>query len=758
MYVRVWVRAKGERLHAKMALSHASRFEKNEQCKEYASVQRLLSDLDAKQSIPLLTDDTITLQERLLKQKEFISALHEEKDVECSSPVSEQKEKEYKTTDATSSSLETWLDEFLTSNPDARKNLDGTRALIRVSELSASKWPSTLPKRGYNNTKYSNDYSSSRQEMAPKKVLPSKYFLTPMFAGKSDHHMFSRALKKKYDPSNGRLLRKKKVSSHNSVESAMRGGGKIKKRKEVSFSALPDFEIDKAILKIKSSASGRLYPSTSETSDMHTVAPTLSSLPPMLPPQQFLDPTIKLNEPVHVQADILAVLDMQATKAMGGQKKPINKRVEKTSANERVLLTVRCKQCLLLVNVFRVSKKKQTVLETFHASRSRQCRYVFPEKLSIIQALHKTGEAYPEHIKLALSWTVTALPVSMHGATVFAAFSALVHGKQMLPPPLVLNRYASFRQHLESSTVSTEAAYSSPLLEYLNLIDPRRNKLEPLACVKTFPQRTTGRPSTAPGGLGHMPGISVASSLDDEADATSMESQNMAREQHGSTGGTYSASPGEEHKKEIPYRENASLTKSVKDTTEELQVLRLMDVHKETSTKDISTGEHMFAYASEHNAGELTLGPIMSVPSSGISDETVNSSDLFVSKGVYKTLVQKPVEREILLKTAMKLPDFYDPNCSDFRDFSYHFVEVVEVEHELIVTAIRASSGAVIQKRVSGQVLALILSRHAASKMGSVLPLTSLDPHVSTVCSSVLRCLATVKGEALLFRDYSKLA
>ena len=183
-----------------------------------------------------------------------------------------------------------------------------------------------------------------------------------------------------------------------------------------------------------------------------------------------------------------------------------------------------------------------------------------------------------------------------------------------------------------------------------------------------------------------------------------------------------------------------------------------MDVHKETSTKDISTGEHMFAYASEHNAGELTLGPIMSVPSSGISDETVNSSDLFVTKGVYKTLVQKPVEREILLKTAMKLPDFYDPNCSDFRDFSYHFVEVVEVEHELIVTAIRASSGAVIQKRVSGQVLALILSRHAASKMGSVLPLTSLDPHVSTVCSSVLRCLATVKGEALLFRDYSKLA
>ena len=181
-------------------------------------------------------------------------------------------------------------------------------------------------------------------------------------------------------------------------------------------------------------------------------------------------------------------------------------------------------------------------------------------------------------------------------------------------------------------------------------------------------------------------------------------------------------------------------------------------MHNETSTKDISTEEHILPYASERHAGELTLEPTVAVASSGISDETVNSNDLFVTKGVYKSLLQKPVEREILLKTAMKLPDFYDPNCSDFRDYTYHFVEVVEVDHELIVTAIRASSGAVIQKRVSGQVLALILSRHAASKMGSVLPLTSLDPRVNTVCSSVLRCLATVKGEALLFRDYSKLA
>ena len=54
-----------------------------------------------------------------------------------------------------------------------------------------------------------------------------------------------------------------------------------------------------------------LYPSTDESSMLHTSAPVIFPLPPILPPSQFLDASIKLNEPVVMQADVLTVLGQQ---------------------------------------------------------------------------------------------------------------------------------------------------------------------------------------------------------------------------------------------------------------------------------------------------------------------------------------------------------------------------------------------------------------------------------------------------------------
>jgi hypothetical protein len=43
-----------------------------------------------------------------------------------------------------------------------------------------------------------------------------------------------------------------------------------------------------------------------------------------------------------------------------------------------------------------------------------------------------------------------------------------------------------------------------------------------------------------------------------------------------------------------------------------------------------------------------------------------------------------------------------------------------------------------------------------ARKHGEILRLYSLNPETPTICNTILRRLATVTGDVLLFRNYSK--
>ena len=106
---------------------------------------------------PPSSADVRDFEEKLLERGKDIKK-REYHDLAESETLTIAPPKEITIQDTHASSLENWLEEFLTTNPKARNNLDGARALCRVSENSAEKWPSMPPQRNYNNTKYSNTF------------------------------------------------------------------------------------------------------------------------------------------------------------------------------------------------------------------------------------------------------------------------------------------------------------------------------------------------------------------------------------------------------------------------------------------------------------------------------------------------------------------------------------------------------------------------------------------------------------------------
>ena len=103
----------------------------------------------------------------------------------------------------------------------------------------------------------------------------------------------------------------------------------------------------------------------------------------------------------------------------------------------------------------------------------------------------------------------------------------------------------------------------------------------------------------------------------------------------------------------------------------------------------------------------------------------------------------------------MKLPDFYDINCKDFFEYAHYLVEIIDVDNELQVIAIRANSGKALRKVVTGAFLADVLAKYAR-RHGEILKLFDPNPKMPSICSIILKRLATVMGETLLFRDYTK--
>jgi hypothetical protein len=652
--------------------------------------------------------------------------------------------------DTHASSLENWLDEFLSSNPSARSNLDGARALCRVSESSAEKWPSLAPLRNYQNTKYSNDLSPKRQRITPKKVLPQKYFLTPMFAQKADHYMFSKALKKKYNPANGRRLYKqerrskstKKMESFTAIDylpvpEPIRSSLKDKTKgpntaaKIVSFNLTEPLSEDEGMDEDLNLNAQELYPSTDESSMLHTSAPVIFPLPPILPPSQFLDASIKLNEPVVMQADVLTVLGQQD----GLSKMKLSK---KKIAGNKLRCMIRVDGHALMVNLVTKKKAETTKMMTLHASSGRKAIYIFPRKQSLIQAIYKTDLEYPTHIHLALRWALRELPVLLHGATIYASFSALIHGIQKLPPPLVLNQYASLTNRLQSPPNAVPSRQSkSPLLNFLNEIDPRGKDLDALTSIESL-DALRERPNSAPGYFSNNDNA-VGSLTGAEKKAGLIASQ------HGCTGGTLSMAGEIENRwkrSNVPTSEKRTIGRSSPHRNGPNQ-------GKEIALKPGLLQACPHTRIVEPGADVSEEG---GVPFQGyrVMDVRATGRDEFEVVGAYDHILDKPTERDVLLKTTMKLPDFTDQSCSEFRDFQYYFVEIIEVEHELVVTAVGATNKAVVQKRVSGKILASILSKNAQS---GVLSLTSLDPNVPTICSRVLQCIATVQGKSLMFRD-----
>ena len=81
-------------------------------------------------------------------------------------------------------------------------------------------------------------------------------------------------------------------------------------------------------------------------------------------------------------------------------------------------------------------------------------------------------------------------------------------------------------------------------------------------------------------------------------------------------------------------------------------------------------------------------------------------------------------------------------------------VEIIDVDNELQVIAIRANSESS-SKVVSGAFLADVLAKYAR-RHGEILKLSDPNPKMPSICSIILKRLATVMGETLLFRDYTK--
>ena len=753
---------------------------KNKKKKQVSQENRILeSDLLSRQSI--LTQNAIS-EEKLYEQRNT---------------------RQTKTYDVTSASLDVWLDEFIKYDPRARgKNSEGARALIRVSEQSnrEGQWPKMAPQRNYKDTKYSNDLSVNRQKLTPKPIMPDKYFMTPKFAKKTDHHMFSKALPKLYDQRTGRRMPGFKWKPINGLKSIL----KKPKRKKQGVKFKDDItDMIEEIIMSPSVKSREMYPSTNlEKNDpIHKVPPAVFPLPALLPPDQFLDPDIKLNEPLLTNVDELEVHERF------GRDDGDTIYNNTAKKNKHFLrCTIKYNGALLLVNLKRNPKKKHTTIWTLHASSGTVSKHVFSNMKSIHSAANDNNNMdsikfNSKHINYAINWAHEELPKLMHDASIFLAFHALINGLQNTPTPTVLNQYASLRNRLESppSAVPSRSRRShSPLLQFLDALDPRKSELAPITSLEKLQEfgGSIFRPKSSPGRIKHNDKLedeekkrSVVTPNQYHPEVPSDKLDGMSRKQHGSTGSTYSALPNEKNRHkvshaaspwqvpaanlhEIPGQQRTSLAtvaRAVKGKIHAMSIFRhdnsmssLIGRTKDAKSSILSSKSNQHHGLHYDHINEVTLFGQDADTESDL-DDAMSIASTTESKydegikvgGTSNTILREKMEHTVILQTTMKLPDFYDIECKDFSDYFYYFVEIVDIESELHVVAIRANTGMVLRKVVSGEFLANMLAKYAR-KHGEILRLYSPNPETPTICKTILRRLATVTGDVLLFRNYTK--
>ena len=746
------------------------------------------------------SQETRRLEEKLLTKQEQLPI------VEVNADLPE-KILQTKTYDVTSASLEVWLDEFIKHDPRARGEYsEGARALIRVSEQSnrEGQWPKLAPRRNYAGTKYSNDLSVGRQRMTPRPVLPQKHFLTPKFAKKKDHHMFSKALPKLYDQNTGRRMPgiKWKPST-----SGLKGILKKKKKQtEVKFrDSLTDM-IEEIIMS-PAKESRQLYPSTSaeESNPVHLNPPAIFPLPALLPPEQFLDPEIILQEPLIANTESLEVHEHASL--TNRQKSSDFEEKNETIMEKKDFLryTIREKDIFLLINLKRIPSNKNTILWVLNPSSGEIQKNTFPNTQGIFDALKEmTNKKSLAH--LALNWALQELPKLMHDAAVFLAFYALIKGLQDVPLPIVVNRYESARKTLRSApsgTAMIQGRPKSPLLDFLDALDPRNTDVAPITSLEKIRQfgGKVFRPKSSPGRIKfsklrastkNMEGdkrldntIAIANKYHPDISTTQLDS--LSRKQHGCTGGTYSALSSidsrskirhavshsrvpDENIHEIPGRQRTSLAVVAKRVRERIHTIGIFNHGFQKSINRGANSSHAQVWQTASNQHHglhhdgldvVTMhGQQFDTDSENDEMDSISSVDELAAdnvtmKGQSGVHIVEQAVQHVVLQTSMKLPDFYDSRCKDFYEYGHYLVEIIDVENELHVIAIRANSGKVLRKVVSGEFLAETLAKHAR-RHGEILKLFDPNQKIPSICSIILKRLATVTGEILLLRDYSK--
>ena len=111
---------------------------------------------------------------------------------------------------------------------------------------------------------------------------------------------------------------------------------------------------------------------------------------------------------------------------------------------------------------------------------------IFANTRSIFDAVKQTTKK-TSLAHLALNWALQELPKLMHDATVFLAFYALIKGLQDVPLPQVVNRYENARRALKSApsgNAMMQDRPKSPLLEFLDALDPRKTEIAPITSLK----------------------------------------------------------------------------------------------------------------------------------------------------------------------------------------------------------------------------------------------------------------------------------
>ena len=120
-------------------------------------------------------------------------------------------------------------------------------------------------------------------------------------------------------------------------------------------------------------------------------------------------------------------------KAQGDNKSDMknNNSVEKNK--DFLRCTIKYDGMLLLINIKRNRKKKNTIMWTLHAFSGIISKYVFSSMKSINSAANdkhidkEISHKHLKHIDYAIKWAYKELPKLMHDASIFLAFHALKH-------------------------------------------------------------------------------------------------------------------------------------------------------------------------------------------------------------------------------------------------------------------------------------------------------------------------------------------